>query len=75
MFGKVRDPVCGTKVNKHSKYFSLYDKHTYYFDCPACRATFEGKPERFAGKGKGFLARLAEGSDGKAPKSCHDMKH
>ncbi|NOX97174.1 MAG: YHS domain-containing protein [Nitrospirae bacterium] len=77
MFGKTRDPVCAAKVSKHSRYFSIYGKRTYYFDCPACRATFEEKPERFSGKGKdkSFLERLAGGDDVRAPKSCHDMKH
>jgi len=77
MFGRTRDPVCKAKVSKYSKHFSIYGKRTYYFDCPACRATFEEKPERFAGKGKnkGLLGQLAEGNEGRPPKSCHEMKH
>jgi len=77
MFGRTSDPVCRAKVSKRSKYFSVYGKCTYYFDCPACQATFEKRPERFVGKGKNknLLEQLAKGSAGRPPKSCHEMKH
>jgi len=77
MLGRIRDPVCRAKVSKRSRHFSVYGKRTYYFDCSACLATFEEKPELFAGKkkNKSFLERLAGGDDVRAPKSCHEMKH
>jgi Cu+-exporting ATPase len=74
MFGK-RDPVCGVKVDKKSKYTAKYGGKTYYFDCAACKSTFEENPERFLGKkpGEGGLLESLAKRRGEVPKSCHDM--
>ncbi len=74
MFGK-RDPVCGAKVNKDIKISLEYGGKIYYFDCQACKATFQEDPNRFLKKktGIGLLKRLAKGSKD-VPKSCHDIK-
>jgi YHS domain-containing protein len=74
MFGK-RDPVCGVKVSKKSKYFAEYGGKTYYFDCEGCKLTFEADPESFIKKksGRGFL-RPPKGGSGDVPRCCHDMK-
>ncbi len=73
MFGK-RDPVCGAKI-KNSEHILTYGGKTYYFDCQACKATFEKEPQRFDGRGsnRGFLKWLAKGSS-EVPKSCHEIK-
>lgn len=73
-FGKV-DPVCGVKVTKKTPYVFHCGTKTYYFDCQACRKTFEDNPERFVKRkfGRGLIAWLAKGSKD-VPKSCHDMK-
>ncbi|MFH1311606.1 MAG: YHS domain-containing protein [Candidatus Eisenbacteria bacterium] len=75
MFGK-RDPVCGVKVDKKSRYTAKYGGKVYYFDCPACKNTFEANPETFVGKKSrdgGVLESLAK-RRGEVPKSCHDIK-
>ncbi len=71
MFGK-RDPVCGVKVSKKTKYVTEYAGKTYYFDCEACKSTFEGNPERFAKAKSG--RRLLKPPSQNIPKCCHDMK-
>lgn len=73
MFGK-RDPVCGAKV-KNTDYSLQYGKRTYYFDCQACKTTFEEEPWRFTGRwpNMGFFKWLTKGAD-KVPKSCHEIK-
>jgi YHS domain-containing protein len=75
VFGK-RDPVCGAKVGRKSKYITKYGRKTYYFDCAACKNTFEENPEAFVGKKPrdgGLLESLAK-RRGEVPKSCHDIK-
>jgi YHS domain-containing protein len=72
MFGR-RDPVCGVKVGRSSRYTAEYGKKTYYFDCLACKHTFEENPARFVGrKAEGLLNSLAKHQDG-TPKSCHGI--
>jgi YHS domain-containing protein len=72
---KKQDPVCGLKINKNTEYFLKYEGRTYYFDCQACKTTFQKDPDRFLIKksGRGFLNWLAKGSK-HVPKSCHEMK-
>jgi Cu+-exporting ATPase len=67
-----RDPVCGVKVDKNSKYAAKHSGKTYYFDCEGCRSTFEADPERFVKKRrrKPLLGPSADG----IPKCCHNMK-
>jgi len=71
MLGKPRDPVCGAKVTRSTRYrYSLKGK-VFFFDSAACRQTFLHEPERFLGRRKkGLIESLAEESDGQ-PKSCH----
>jgi YHS domain-containing protein len=71
MFGK-RDPVCGAKVDKKSKHAAEYSGKTYYFDCAACKSTFEQVVEKKARKG-GLLESLAKDRE-EVPRCCHDMK-
>ena len=72
MFGK-HDPVCGVRISRNTCYKAEYRGKTYYFDCDACKHTFEENPEVFVGKkGKGLLETLAEHQDG-MPKSCHSV--
>lgn len=69
MFRK-KDPVCGVRVKKNTEHFLEYEGKTYYFDCQACKATFQENPQRFTKKGEGFFNWLAKGSKD-VPKSCH----
>jgi YHS domain-containing protein len=75
MFRK-RDLVCGVKVKKNSKYSLQYEGKTYYFDCQACKATFQETPQRYIKNkaGIGFLKWLAKGSK-EVPKSCHEIRN
>lgn len=72
---KKRDPVCGKKVSKNTRYSLSCGGRQYYFDCKACKNTFAKNPRRFIPmqSGKGFLERLGEGSK-EVPASCHEMK-
>jgi YHS domain-containing protein len=72
---KKRDPVCGMKVSKDSKYLLKYDNRIYYFDSQACKATFEKEPHRFIKRKfeKNFLRWLSQETT-EVPKSCHDIK-
>jgi YHS domain-containing protein len=46
-----KDPVCGMQVDeKTAPAKSEYKGRTYYFCNPACKATFDKNPERYAGK-------------------------
>lgn len=46
-----KDPVCGMQVHEQSAAAkSDYRGQTYYFCSPACKATFEKNPEKYAGK-------------------------
>lgn len=46
-----KDPVCGMQVNEQSAAGkSEYQGRTYYFCSPACKATFEKNPEKYAAK-------------------------
>ena len=66
-----RDPVCGVGVGRSTPYTVKYGKKTYYFDCAACKHTFEQNPAAFVGKkAEGLLGTLAKHQDG-VPKSCH----
>ncbi len=72
MLGRVKDPVCGVRVKKSTRYRCNLRSKTFYFHGAACRQTFKDNPQRFVGgqKKKGLIARLAEASDGQ-PKTCH----
>lgn len=72
---KKRDPVCGVKVSKNTEYFLEYRGKRYYFDCAACKATFQENPDSYLRKkiNKGFLSWLAKDSES-VPKSCHEIK-
>lgn len=73
MWGKVKDPVCGVKIEKTSPYRYKLDGKTFYFDSAACRQTFKDDPQRFVGdmKKKSLIQKLSEESDGKPKKCCH----
>ena len=44
-----KDPVCGMQVDEASAFAKVdYKGKTYYFCSPACKATFEKNPEKFA---------------------------
>lgn len=46
-----KDPVCGMQVNDGSAPAKVvYGGKTYYFCSPACKATFEKHPEKYAAK-------------------------
>lgn len=72
---KERDPVCGVKVSKDAEHLLKYGNRIYYFDCLACKATFEKEPNRFVRKRtkKSFLKSLSN-KTAEVPKSCHDIK-
>ena len=47
----VKDPVCGMQVNEQTAAGkSEYQKTKYYFCSPACKATFDKNPEKYATK-------------------------
>ena len=47
----VKDPICGMQVNEASAAAKTeYGGKTYYFCSPACKATFEKNPEKYAAK-------------------------
>ncbi|MCR4373689.1 MAG: YHS domain-containing protein [Acidobacteria bacterium] len=47
----VKDPVCGMQVNEATAAATAVHKgRTYYFCSPACKATFEKKPEQYASR-------------------------
>ena len=47
----VKDPVCGMQVNEASAAAKVeHGGKTYYFCSPACKATFEKHPEKYAAK-------------------------
>ncbi len=71
MFGK-RDPVCGVKVDRNSKYTVKYGGKTYYFDSEGCKNTFEADPGTFLKK-KGRQGLLKPPSQD-IPRCCHDIK-
>lgn len=72
---KERDPVCGVKIGRNTKYLLKYGRQIYYFDCQACKTTFEKEPERFVKKRakKNFLKWLSK-EVAEVPQSCHDVK-
>lgn len=44
-----KDPVCGMQVNEVTAAAAMeYRGKTYYFCSPACKATFEKNPEKYA---------------------------
>ncbi len=43
----LKDPVCGMKVDKSSKWKSEYKGKTYYFCAPGCKFLFEKDPEKY----------------------------
>ena len=46
-----KDPVCGMQLSEASAPAQAeYKGKTYYFCSPACRATFEKNPEKYAAK-------------------------
>jgi len=71
-----RDPVCGARVKKGTKYSVKCGRRTYCFDSAACQTTFRENPEGFVGKkgGRSLLAWLGSGNED-LPKCCHDQHH
>ena len=46
-----KDPVCGMQLAEASAAAKTeYKGKTYYFCSPACKATFDKKPEKYASK-------------------------
>lgn len=46
-----KDPVCGMQVDEQNAAAkSEYRNKTYYFCSPACKATFDKNPEKYASK-------------------------
>ena len=46
-----KDPVCGMQLAEASAAaITEYKGKTYYFCSPACKATFDKKPEKYASK-------------------------
>ena len=46
-----KDPVCGMQISETSAPArSEYRGVTYYFCSPACKATFDKNPEKYASK-------------------------
>lgn len=46
-----KDPVCGMQVDEQSAAAKAdYRGKTYYFCSPACKATFDKTPEKYASK-------------------------
>lgn len=46
-----KDPVCGMQVNEATAAATAVHKgRTYYFCSPACKTTFEKKPEQYASR-------------------------
>ena len=46
-----KDPVCGMQVNEQTAAGkSDHRGKTYYFCSPACKATFDKSPEKYASK-------------------------
>lgn len=46
-----KDPVCGMQVNEQTAAAKNdYRGKTYYFCSPACKATFDKNPEKYASK-------------------------
>lgn len=46
-----KDPVCGMQVNEETAATtSEHRGKTYYFCSPACKATFDRSPEKYASK-------------------------
>jgi len=72
---KARDPVCKVRVSKKTPYRLSHRGKTYYFDCQACKETFEDEPQQFIKRkcGRDFLSWIAKGSKD-IPKSCHEGK-
>lgn len=70
-----KDPVCGKKVGRNTKHFLEYGDKIFYFDCEACKITFQENPDHFLRKEsrKGFLGWFTKGNK-QVPKSCHEMK-
>lgn len=72
---KKRDPVCGAKVSKDTQHLLKYGNRIYYFDCLACKATFEKESNRFSRKRpRNFFLKSLFKETVEAPKSCHDVK-
>ena len=47
-----KDPVCGMQVNEATAAATVSHKgKTYFFCSPACKATFEKSPEKYAAAG------------------------
>jgi uncharacterized membrane protein YraQ (UPF0718 family) len=46
----VTDPVCGMKVDRSKALTASFGGRTYYFCSEHCRSSFEGDPDRYAGK-------------------------
>jgi len=48
---KVKDPVCGMALDDRDAVGSAqHEGKTYYFCSQQCKATFQKRPEDFAGK-------------------------
>ena len=66
MAEKVKDLVCGTKINKAAAATYTYNRETYYFCDLVCQWTFEEDPDRYLEKREDPLcgpSRLAERCD------------
>ena len=45
----LRDPVCGTRINRHKAQAAVeYEGTVYYLCCPLCQSEFERDPGHFA---------------------------
>lgn len=46
-----KDPVCGMQVSENQAAgTSTFKGRSYYFCSPACKATFDKNPEKYASK-------------------------
>lgn len=52
LFNKIKDPVCGMKIDKKQAKFSVsFENSTYYFCSENCKGKFETDPKKYAGGG------------------------
>ncbi|MBI2019203.1 YHS domain-containing protein [Candidatus Daviesbacteria bacterium] len=47
LFGGVKDPVCGMKVDKKSQFSTEFKGQKYYFCSENCLNQFKGAPEKY----------------------------
>jgi YHS domain-containing protein len=78
------DPVCGRRICRdHAFAHAVYDRLTYYFCSPRCRAEFEAAPEQYARPEFGErrsapasttpIAKVYEDSAGGAPSASDQL--